>query len=499
MGIVFLLVNKYRTIKFYLIYLIIMFFSEYFWLWKEQLELDFVDIPIEWDIQLFIDPYAIANQYNRRSIETHNKIIHFFNLVLEYIQKRNIEEALYMLWNLNECHDIHFWFSKKDRWGKGIWENQWQQLYDALKNSKAVATWFLEDLEDCSLLIEWISNDKISDITVRIILDKLIEYTQEQCDLWGIPMEQVPSDSYRNSEKRKWEQKYVSLPIINIGKTRKRIVLIPKHIARYKLLLDADEYYNHYMLNFLQEAYVRAGDSLCRTLKTGEIRPPHKKVLRKIHRNTKEYLVSFSRENKDVYMRYKKKKADLANNSFLEQQREHNIELKIQELQSIPIWTKGANKYHDCIMWCLTYIFENDLILPKKECEIHEGRKRIDIVYTNTERKGSFFNDLAVIKNIPSAYIMIECKNYTNEIKNPELDQMAWRFSPNRWKFWIIVCRRFEDKDLFYKRCKDTCLDDRGFIIALDDNDIEKLMLLKKSDNLRWIYNLLDSYYQRII
>ena len=72
------------------------------------------------------------------------------------------------------------------------------------------------------------------------------------------------------------------------------------------------------------------------------------------------------------------------------QDKQYNVEGKIQELESIPAWTQAAGKYHDCIMGCLGYIFENDLIHPQKEFEIHEGRKRIDILYTNTERKGSF-------------------------------------------------------------------------------------------------------------
>ena len=475
-----------------------MLFSEYFNLWKSQSELDFVDIPIEWDIQLFVDPYAISSQKNRWSNETHNKIIHFFNLVLNYIQEDNVEKVLYMLWNLSECHDIHFWFAGKDRWGKGVWENQWEQLYDALKKSRAVTTGFLSDLEDCSLLVEWISNDKISDITVRIILDKLIQYTQQQCLFWNIPMTKVPSDSYWDENEMRWKQDYVDLPLVAIGMEYKRIVLVPKYIARYKLLLDGDEYYNHYILNFLQEKYLRAGDSLCRTLKNWEIRPPYKKDLKSIHKKTKEFIAVFSRENEGVYVEYKHKKANMAINTPL-QDKQYNVEGKIQELESIPAWTQAAGKYHDCIMGCLGYIFENDLIHPQKEFEIHEGRKRIDILYTNTERKGSFFSDLAAIKQIPSAYIMVECKNYSSEIKNPELDQMAWRFSPNRGKFWIIVCREFEDKDLFYKRCKDTCLDDRWFIIALDDADIKKLMLLKRDNNLKGIYVLLDSYYQKII
>ena len=80
-------------------------------------------------------------------------------------------------------------------------------------------------------------------------------------------MTKVPSDSYWDENEMRWKQDYVDLPLVAIGMEYKRIVLVPKYIARYKLLLDGDEYYNHYILNFLQERYLRAGDSLCRTLK----------------------------------------------------------------------------------------------------------------------------------------------------------------------------------------------------------------------------------------
>jgi hypothetical protein len=95
----------------------------------------------------------------------------------------------------------------------------------------------------------------------------------------------------------------------------------------------------------------------------------------------------------------------------------------------------------------------------------------------NGARQG-IFHRLHDVRKLPCSFVPIECKNYSTEIANPELDQLAGRFSVNRGKFGFLCCRTFEDRTLFVERCRDTFKDDRGLIVPLDDNTI--LILLDK-------------------
>ena len=77
----------------------------------------------------------------------------------------------------------------------------------------------------------------------------------------------------------------------------------------------------------------------------------------------------------------------------------------------------------------------------------------------------------------------IECKNYTKDIKNPELDQLTSRFSNKRGKFGILTCRKMKNRDYIYKKCADAYGDDRGLMIPLDDSDIINMLnYIRKHD-----------------
>ena len=64
----------------------------------------------------------------------------------------------------------------------------------------------------------------------------------------------------------------------------------------------------------------------------------------------------------------------------------------------------------------------------------HRYNMRLHL-YSNIAHKG-FFNYIGL--HYPVANVIIECKNYTGDPVNPELDQLAGRFSPSRGVFGIF-------------------------------------------------------------
>ena len=71
---------------------------------------------------------------------------------------------------------------------------------------------------------------------------------------------------------------------------------------------------------------------------------------------------------------------------------------------------------------------------------------------------------------------MIECKNYSSDIANAELDQMNGRFGSNRGRFGIVCCRAIDDKELLIKRCVDFATAQKNYIIVLTDEDFKNTL-----------------------
>lgn len=474
-------------------------FSKAYNLNKSQAELDFVDIELNTDIPLFIDPYAISKRNDLWSIECHNMIVDFFQRAVDAIINKDDQRVIRMFSNLHETNETHLGLSKGKPKGKGVSGKQATLLYIKLKDSSAVRTGFITELSDCELLVEGIGPDKISDITTRIIKRKLIDYTMHQCFLHNIDIkDKVASGYFWDPVTQTWTDDYFPLPVFK----GQKILLVPKAIARVEFSYSYAEYYNHFILNYLKVEHLDANSSLVHTLKKGK-KVVYKKDLKEKYPCSKEYIYQFSRKHPEILREYKKTKEgklkEISDEEILEGFDHHEVaEYLIKNLKAIKAGNEDAGKYHDLMIGILEFIFYPYLIYPIKEKEIHDGRKRIDIVFTNAAADG-FFNRLHTVHRIPCNFIMIECKNYSDDPENPELDQLSGRFGPNKGFLGFLVCRTFHDKRLFIQRCKDTASDQRGYIVALDDDDIVCLLSYRADRNDKEIDKILNNRFREIM
>lgn len=252
------------------------------------------------------------------------------------------------------------------------------------------------------------------------------------------------------------------------------VILVPKYSVRRRLSLDSQEFYNKQMIEFLAEEHLIASSSLVHTLKNGR-RRVFKKDIKERHPFIKDDLADFVREHPEVLEEYKKLKGaqgPLTMSELDEDFDEAALATALETvLPGIAPGAANASKYHHLMIGVLSFLFFPGLIEPIKEREIHEGRKRIDIKFTNSGT-GVFFERVLKAVQTRAVSVSIECKNYSADPANPELDQLSGRFSHTRGFLGFLCCRTLQDKITMKRRCHDTAMDGRGYIIVLSDDEI---------------------------
>ncbi len=473
--------------------------SEYFGLAKTQPFLDFVDIRLDTDIEVFVDPTALKSLKSSWGHECTSLVQHYFEAVLRRIRSGDDRGAQLLLSSLRERNEFHLGFSSGRSQGHGFGSKSAESVWNALAKSEAAKSGLLKDLEDTCLLIEGIGRDMISDAVCNIIRGPLIKYTQDMCRYYGIPLTPgVASGPIWNPSTEVWESAFVELPVAEQGK----IILVPKIIVRHHLSYSYNEYYTHYLLPEMQSAELAANTGLVELLKDGRKRVT-KKALKEKYGSDKLAVVTQTLKYPHVLEEYREDKTekvppplDHEQLSEIEEIPSPDWDSLIERLASLPTGTANADAYEQIIEEIISALFYPSLCNPMKQHRIHNGRKRIDITYTNEARAG-FFAWLSM--HYPSAFIFVECKNYGKEVGNPELDQLSGRFSPSRGRVGLLVCRSVEKPDILQARCRDTAKDDRGYIIYLTDEDLVELMENAKRGIKSMDFPLLARKFQALV
>jgi hypothetical protein len=453
---------------------------------KTQPELDFVDIELSTDTPLFLDPAAFYEGEGRFADDCARDIEQFFEAVLHAAGTEDWDLGLRLLRGLSEPDEIQMGFSTGSPSGRGVGEKQAEQIFEAILRSKAVQSGLIRDLNDALIFVPGIGPDKVSDITTNIIRRHLIEYTQNQFALHGLEIKsEMPTGLLWDSVTSDWTEGYDFIPVV---KSRK-ILLVPKRFVKYAkdFTKAGEQYYDGFVASFIRQRELASMGRLVKFRERADgSKTPHvykEDIEKEVPRN-KNSVADFSMKNPDVYEKFKAaffRHNPMSVSSIVAAQGGNFREIEFSKhaakaLAEIPTGARTASDYQSLIVGILHFLLYPNLSNPVLERPINSGRKRIDITFDNTADFGVF----ARLRQDPfllAREVMIECKNYTHDLENPELDQLIGRFDHRRGRFGIITCRDVKDRKKIVERCSDAFRSQQGIVVILTDRDISDALL----------------------
>jgi hypothetical protein len=450
-------------------------FSDQFGLELTQGQLDFVDIDTTDDVRVYIDPSAIRIQGGDLAESCQALLQSYFHEVLAAIGEDDGLRIAELLRSLGtEPNETHLGQSVGPSRGRGLGPRRRQEIVTALASSEAARSGMLQDLEETTLFIRGLGRDFVSDMTTSVIRAPLIRYTQDMCALHGVPTESQWSGFMWDADALEWKEEMVLLPRGPIGK----LLLVPKSFVRARLITNLTTYYGDFLRPLFEEEEMSANSELVFLLKD-----KRKKVLMKDldlkYGTSKEDIERESQRRPEAMDSFRESLSTVryppySNADFQEVIGTPAVDFDelVAPLSAIAPGPAGATAYHRAVAAILTALFDASVANMKIEASLHGQRKRLDIKYDNVAAAG-FFHWLGAHFN--AATIVVECKNFSADPANPELDQLIGRFSTDRGRVGLLLCRSFTNRALFDQRCRDTAQDDNGYVIALDDEDLRAM------------------------
>ncbi|NDL01019.1 hypothetical protein [Photorhabdus bodei] len=445
-----------------------MIFSDYFNLDNNQLSLDFVDIPLDTDLCLFIDPTAIRGLKSEWGQDLIECLQDYFSKILEKIKEGDDETAFYLLSSLRESNSFHLGYSKGKSGGKALGDKSADEILISLKSSNAAKSGLLKDLEDTALTIDGVASDRISDSVCNILKLFFIEYTQHISKFYGVKLEESEKIKVWDDEKNKWISKKFLLPRGVDGS----VILIPKILARYGIAYSHKTFYNRYIMPSLRNEHLSLNSALVETLKSGKRRVTRKRLLDE-YGASKPFIESQIAKFTSSLNEYREEMTlnpppPLKHRDF---QEINKIEpFKLSELtKELLSYVKGVdgNKYFSSLKKILPFIFYPSLIYP---IVLGSNNEIFRLSYLNESRQGFFF-ELSVF-GIESERVIFY---FYNDISNDNvIDTMIKDLDINKVQLGIIFCRGADGK--VNKRLKDLSVLEKNYILIIDDNGFDNLV-----------------------
>jgi hypothetical protein len=435
-----------------------------------QYDVDFVIPRIGVDVPVGIDPFLLYKSRDPQYRELHRRLLDTFNAGIVAVKRANLDEAARIL-DFPEVSAIGLGYTQKSKRGSGVGTYLSSLIIETVSGSPSLQERGIRHVEEMQLVSAGIGPDRVSDITANILKDFLIEYTQRQCSIWGLPLKKaVPVSHIFDPSSNEWRDAYEDLPVSQVDGSP--ILLVPRRIVRVLPWINYDDFvrteFNAYLSSRRQAARKARADA------------DHKN--RQTQAQGKESVVTITRRDISLVERYVRSREQQAADArpaldYIDEDACKEAEELKGKLAAIKPGRDQAAEYQRLVLEILNFLFNPELIDGRPEVRTIDGTERRDIIFTNDSDE-SFWT---YVRNEHSCILlMFEAKN-TVDLGPPEINQTATYLGDRLGRLGIIATREMPSEAVQRKIFSvwNDSGQNRKIILTLSDDQIRELLDLR--------------------
>jgi hypothetical protein len=438
-----------------------------------QYDVDFVIPRVGADVPVGIDPFLLFKSRDPVYREQHSILIKAFNAGIGAIRRRELAEAS-RIFDFPEVSAIGLGYTHRGKRGSGVGAYLTSLIIETLAGSPGLQERGIRHVEEMQLVSAGIGPDRISDITANILKGFLVEYTQRQCAIWGLPLKVgVPVEHLYNPSTERWEDSYEDLPVSPVDGAP--ILLVPRRIVRVLPWINYDDFFRTEF-----SAYLNARRHSATQAKA--VGATRNESTTSEERNAKEDVVIVTRGDISLVERYVRSREQQAADArpaldYIDEDACREAELLKGKLGAIRAGREQAAEYQRLILEILNFLFNPDLIDGQPEVRTIEGTERRDIIFTNDSDE-SFWEYVRTAHD--GIFLMFEAKN-SNDLGMDEINQTATYLGDRIGRLGVIVTRRSPAATVqkkIYSVWNDSA-PNRKIILTLSDEQLCELLNLR--------------------
>jgi hypothetical protein len=428
--------------------------TEYHDIFIPQKNLPFAIPFLDEDIPLYIDPFLIWKSPSQQDKALHFSIINSFNQLGALAKKGKIDEAARQLVLASECDEVGLGLSRV-RKGKRISAEQAREILDVFRRIPVYDQRGFRHFEEIQFYVDGISKDRISDIAANYLKSFLIDFTMDQAESLGIPLQDCKLRDYYDLESNSFiENTAARLPIS--PETKLPILLVPKRWLRFVPWLNFEDYFKSYCP---RDEHVNPGEPVERV-----------------------NVLQYNRDHYDVVEGYidarERAAADCKNDPLFDQIPVTSAKRRLMVVKKLPTGNenKADKSYEDGCVTLLSSLLYPELDFAADQSRTDTGVHIRDLIFYNN-RNHPFLQEL--FDEYGSKQVIMELKN-VRAIEREHINQLNRYMTDEFGRFGVLVTRH----ELTGPRRQNTIdlwSGQRRCILTLTDDDLSLMVELYES------------------